>query len=156
MSTNIDALRREYGITSMQSAATQSKDSNMSLSFEDYLGIVVAQLQNQDMSNPSDTSDFINQMVQYSTIQVMNEMNQMSLSNYAMGFVGKDVVIAESDTNGNLNTISGIVEGVTLYSDSPMVLVDGVEYSLNQVMIAGKPSSDVVEDTEVLVDRETE
>lgn len=136
---SIDSVAGSLGITQTQEATVKSKSGkdNLSLEFDDYLKIIVAQLQNQDMTNPADTSDFINQMVQYTTIQVMQEMNTMSKSSYAMNFIGKDVVIAETDSRGDVTTKNGVVEGVSLYYDEPVFIVDGKEYPMSSIMIAG-------------------
>lgn len=135
----ISSITDSLGIqtTSDATLKTNSSTDNLSLEFEDYLKIIVAQLQNQDMSNPTDMSDFINQMVQYTTIQVMQDMNDLSKSSYAMSFIGKDVVIAETDASGNVISKSGKVDGVSLYYDEPVFIVDGVEYPMSSIMIAG-------------------
>lgn len=135
----ISSITDSLGIQTTKDANLKANSSsdNLSLEFEDYLQIIVAQLQNQDMSNPADMSDFINQMVQYTTIQVMQDMNDLSKSSYAMSFIGKDVVIAETDASGNVVSKSGKVDGVSLYYDEPVFIVDGVEYPMSSIMIAG-------------------
>lgn len=140
----VNSIAESLGLqaTSNANLKSESKSDNLSLEFDDYLKIIVAQLQNQDMTNPTDTSDFINQMVQYTTIQVMQELNSMSKSNYAMSFIGKDVVIAETDSSGNVQTKTGVVDGVSLYYDEPVFIVDGKEYPMSSIMIAGSVSKD--------------
>lgn len=135
----ISSITDSLGIQTTKDANLKANSSsdNLSLEFEDYLQIIVAQLQNQDMSNPADMSDFINQMVQYTTIQVMQDMNDLSKSSYAMSFIGKDVVIAETDASGNVVSKSGKVDGVSLYYDEPVFIVDDVEYPMSSIMIAG-------------------
>jgi flagellar basal-body rod modification protein FlgD len=141
----VDSVASSLGIQQTSSATVKSSSSttdNLTLEFEDYLKIIVAQLQNQDMTNPTDTSDFINQMVQYSSIQIMQEMNTLSQNNYAMNFIGKEVVISETDSSGNISTKSGVVDGVSLYYDEPVVIVDNTEYPLSSVMIATTAKSE--------------
>lgn len=136
----VESIAGSLGLQQTSEATVKSKSEkdNLSLEFDDYLKIIVAQLQNQDMTNPTDTSDFINQMVQYTTIQAMQEMNSLSKSSYAMSFIGKDVVIAETDSRGDVQTKNGVVEGVSLYYDEPVFIVDGKEYPMSSIMIAGK------------------
>ncbi len=136
----VESIAGSLGLQQTSEATVKSKSEkdNLSLEFDDYLKIIVAQLQNQDMTNPADTSDFINQMVQYTTIQAMQEMNSLSRSSYAMSFIGKDVVIAETDSRGDVQTKNGVVEGVSLYYDEPVFIVDGKEYPMSSIMIAGK------------------
>ncbi len=156
MST-VSSITDSLGIQTTTEATlkSQTKEDNLGLGFEDYLQIIVAQLQNQDMSNPTDMSDFVNQMVQYTTIQAMNEMNTLSKSSYAMSFIGKEVVIAEIDSTGNVSSSKGIVDGVSLYYEEPVFIVDGKEYPMSSIMIAGNPQKEETsEDVESTDDSE--
>lgn len=85
-------------------ATTGSKDASMGK--EDFLKLLVAQLQNQDPMNPSDPTEFTAQLAQFSQLEQLTnvnkslegltamstEMERMS----ALGLIGQDV-IAETD-----------------------------------------------------------
>lgn len=58
--------------TQNQSTQLQSKD----LGKNDFLKLLVAQLQNQDPLNPTDNKDFIAQMAQFSSLEQMQNLNQ--------------------------------------------------------------------------------
>ena len=66
-----------------QSGATESTGSGYDMSTEDFLTLIMAQFQNQDIMNPASTDDFINQMVQLMTIQTMTNMNDNSNISYS-------------------------------------------------------------------------
>ena len=72
-------------------AVFTDKTDNSQLEQSDFLKLMVAQLQNQDFTNPMDNSDMINQMVQFSNMQQMQEMANYSKINYAMSMIGKNV-----------------------------------------------------------------
>lgn len=80
--------------------------SNQVLGKEDFLQLLVAQLQNQDPLNPADATEFTAQLAQFSSLEQMFNMNESleslgSLSGdmerlSALGLIGKQV-IAETD-----------------------------------------------------------
>lgn len=66
-------LQNNQGKTQASSKSTLGKD--------DFLKILIAQLQNQDPSNPMDDREFIAQMSQFSSLEQMTNMNQ-SIQNF--------------------------------------------------------------------------
>lgn len=110
------------------------------MDMNDFLRLLVTQLQNQDMMNPVSDTDFIAQMAQFSALQGVNTLQEYTLSSYAVSYVGKNVLIATTDKTGSLTKITGVVERVTFAGGTPKVVVDGVEYDLHTVMeIAAEP-----------------
>lgn len=63
-------------VTSTTSAATTSTSSaSSSFSADDFLSLLVEQLQNQDPLNPTDTSEIMSQMVSFASYQQEAESN---------------------------------------------------------------------------------
>jgi len=74
---------------------------------EDFLTLLVAQLQNQDPLNPSDPTEFTAQLAQYSSLEQLmsvndnienlasTSQNQQQLS--ALGLIGREVVVEKGD-----------------------------------------------------------
>ena len=75
-------------------------------------------------------------------IQSISDMMNMSMTSYATSMIGKEVSIADTSGFSGVTEVKGIVTGVTLYGDDPMVQVNGKEYSLSQVMVIGAPKTE--------------
>lgn len=120
-----------------QSGATQGTGSGYDMSTEDFLTLIMAQFQNQDIMNPASTDDFINQMVQLMTIQTMTNMNDISTISYAASLVGKEVTVGVASTQG-LQEIVGTVTGTGLLNGQQVIFVNGQAYALNSIMAVGR------------------
>ena len=107
-----------------------SRSSNTELTMQDFLQLMVVQLQNQTIDDTMDTSEMMNQMVQMQMVTAITNMNELSVMSYASSLVNKVVTI-------------GIVEGNSL--EEREVLVIGTGMSNGQQVIFGKDSSGKVQ-----------
>lgn len=111
-----------------------------SLDMADFYTLMAAQMKYQDVLNPeSNTAEMMTQMVQMSMVNAIQDMMTMSTTTYAASMIGKNVVIAEA-VGGKINRIEGVVEGVNLYDGDPKLIINGKEYSMNQIMQLGTVS----------------
>jgi flagellar basal-body rod modification protein FlgD len=60
---------------STAASSTSSTSSSSSFSADDFLSLLVEQLQNQDPLNPTDTSEIMSQMVSFASYQQEAEAN---------------------------------------------------------------------------------
>ena len=119
-------------------------EDSLGLNFEDFLQLMVAQLQNQTIDNSMDTSEMMNQLVQMSVVQMLNSV-QTSLDNltatntmtYAASLVGKTVTVGSYDEDGNIQETVGTVTASGTYQDTPVIFVDGEMYPLSSIMAVG-------------------
>ena len=114
------------------------------LQFEDFLQLMVSQLQNQTIDNTADTSDMLNQLVQRSTVEMLVSVQESlealvsaNTLNYAASLVGKTVTVGQYDENGNIQEIVGTVTGTGTYQGTSVIFVDGEMYALNDIMAVG-------------------
>ncbi|MDR1322372.1 MAG: hypothetical protein LBK56_13300 [Gracilibacteraceae bacterium] len=119
---------------SASNARAQNTGTTGSFDLDDFYYLFATQLQNQDMMNPVDDTQFLNQMAQMALIQAMDQMNAMTMTSYAFGFMGKDVIVSDFDASGQLVNTRGAVEKVVLYNGAPQVYVDGKAYGVEQIM----------------------
>ena len=133
---SIDSISNYQPTTS---STTSSKAGN-SLQMEDFFKLLVAQLSNQDMNNTMDDTQFISQMAQFSMVQALADLSQVSTTAYSVSLIGKEATIAQSKNDGTLESIRGIVEGVTLYNGSAEIIIEGNRYPLSSVMLVKQPN----------------
>ncbi len=114
------------------------------LQFEDYMNLMVMQLQSQTIDNTMDSSAMLNQLVQMSSVQMMsslvdsvNALTQASTLTYAASLVGKTVTVGSLDEDGNMQEIVGTVTGTGTYQDTPVIFVDDEMYALSDIMAVG-------------------
>ncbi len=97
-----------------QQRQTSATVASLAEDFTQFLTLLTTQLQNQDPLNPMDTSEFTNQLVQFSQVeqqinsnQKLDSLVQLGVSNAfgsALGYVGLDISYLSSEFNFNGET----------------------------------------------------
>lgn len=103
------------------------------LGMDDFFKLIAAQLQNQDMFNPVDNTEFIAQMAQISTLTQMTELSNNMNTNLSVSLLGKTVSVSAPDERGMSQTMSGVVEGVSFSNGKAVIQVGGQYFQLEQV-----------------------
>ena len=123
--TEVDAFNK-----SMNS----KKTGKANLDRDDFLKLLITQLQHQDPTSPVEDKDFIAQMAQFSSLEQMTNMSTgfqklsgLLASSEASQVLGKTVEIRNGD-----NLVRGIVDRV-VRGDSPLVGVNGGIYDFSQI-----------------------
>jgi flagellar basal-body rod modification protein FlgD len=111
-------------------SATSTVDKDM------FLKLMVAQLKNQDPMNPTDSSQFLAQTAQFTSLEKLTsvaDQTQQALSAQlafgASGLVGRTV--GYTDDTGAART--GLVGSVRFTSTGPMLGIDGAEVPLDSI-----------------------
>ena len=112
--------------TSKSSSSTTTTSSN-SVDYNTFLQLLVAEMKNQDPTNPMDTAQYMSQFAQLSTVEQAMQTNSkldallssQSLSQ-ANGLIGKTVSFTDS-TGANF---SGKVVSVSINSDGSIATLE--------------------------------
>lgn len=110
---------------------------NNQLDKDAFLQLLVAQLKNQDPMSPQDSNQFINQMVQFTTLEQLTNMNQQleALVRAAELTEGAALVGHQVSLAGEEGTIiQGTVEKVSLTGNKVYLYVDGKPYELSRLV----------------------
>lgn len=132
--------------------AVFTDDSDNGVSVDDFLNLMVAQLQNQDFMNPVDDTQYVTQLAQFATMQQMQDLASYMKSNYVMSLVGKEVTAARFSVSGELQQETGRVEKISLVNNEYAVYVNGKKFSLQQIMELGA-SEDETETSNISMDQ---
>ncbi|KQT21059.1 MAG: flagellar hook assembly protein FlgD [Bradyrhizobium sp.] len=119
---------------SSSSNGTTSATSSNSVDYNTFLQLLIAQMKNQDPTNPMDTAQYMSQFAQLSTVEQAMQTNakldallsSQSLSQ-ANGLIGKTV----SFTDSTGASFSGKVVSVSINSDGSIAtLADGTKVAV--------------------------
>ena len=130
---SIDAINA-YATTTAATSTSSTTSKSSALDMDDFLKLMVAQLQNQDMNNSVDNTEFAAQMAQYSMVQALSDMREQSQTAYSVSLIGKDVSLSESNDDGSVSVITGTVEGVNLQNGDAEIIVNGSAYSMDSIL----------------------
>jgi flagellar basal-body rod modification protein FlgD len=89
------------------------------LSKDQFLQLMVTQLQYQDPTSPTDTSDYLTQLAQFTSVEQETNTAQNTQSSETLALLGHTVAYNASD--GSVQ--SGTVNGVDLTGSSPSITV---------------------------------
>lgn len=110
------------------------------LSVDDFLKIMAAEIQNQTPTGESGSSktDYMTQLAQFTSLEQMNQISQgiqqLNLLSQAT-FVGKQVTI-----HGKEQYIQGIVEKVKYFNNQAYLQVKGSDYPMGWLLEVSNPS----------------
>lgn len=133
-----------------KAAANDITDSNM------FLKLMLKQMEQQDPTEPTDNSQWLAQMAQYSSLEAMNNLNasfgevskqitalndavtQNSVISQTLSLVGKEVTLSvpKLDSEGRVTDyedISGNVKEVSFENGQGLINVNGQTYSIENI-----------------------
>ena len=113
--------------SSATTAATTAKSPTTSLDKDSFLKLLVAQLQHQDPTSPTDSTQWTAQMAQFSTVEQLTNLAKTTAQsarsasvNEAVGLLGRTVTYTQND-----QPVQGKVERVDLGTDGPTLTISG-------------------------------
>ena len=121
----VSGVTTTTGATSSTSTAPSTTDAaSASLNYDTFLKLLVAQMKNQDPTEPMDSSEQIAQLATFSQVEQTIKTNtnlesllQRTSLSEANAVIGKTVTSADGKT-------TGVVKEVKLYSDGIIAVLD--------------------------------
>jgi flagellar basal-body rod modification protein FlgD len=111
---------------------TAKKSDPSILGKDDFLKLLIGQMQNQDPLNPTDGAQYMQQMTQFSILEQITNLGQTTgaaasnaYDQNAISLIGKEISYLKTDASGKLTTASGRVESVKFTSAGPQLVVSG-------------------------------
>ena len=162
ISTEITNLQNQTAFTQSNTTDRKTSSKNDSSMF---LNLMLQQLKNQDPTQPTDNTEWLSQLAQYSSLEQMTQMNTglTNCMNYisamykdmamnaeitqTLSMVGKEVTITVPDEKDSSKTteITGKVTEANFKDGTGKVKVNGEYYSISNITSireSGKGTSD--------------
>ncbi len=126
--------------TNNVSTGTTPSDSvpgaQQTLTQNDFLQLLVSQMENQDPLNPQSDTQMAAQMAQFTSLQQSSSMSSSLSMLQANSLIGSTVTVLVNPQSGA--TTSGVVQsvqtGVSSTDGTPQVLINGKPYDLSQIV----------------------
>jgi len=134
---SVSSITGTTGSTNTTTTSTTSANSNSVLGKDDFLKLLVTQLQSQDPMNPMDDKEFISQMAQFTSLEQMKNMNTSIQMTQATAYIGKQVTW--DNEQGVEQT--GIVKSVRLVNSEPKIIVGDQSLALTKITSVAEPST---------------
>jgi flagellar basal-body rod modification protein FlgD len=127
--SSVSAITNNTATNTTASDSVSSGSAN-TLTQNDFLQLLVTQMENQDPTNPQSDTDMAAQMAQFTSLTQATAMSSSLAMMQADSLVGSTVGL-QVDPN---TTTSGVVNGVILKDGVPNIEVNGADYTLSQVL----------------------
>lgn len=125
-----------YAKTNISNVEKEKKTND--LGKDQFLKILIAQLRNQDPSQPLQDKEFIAQMAQFTSVEQLSNMsNEMKLLRQSLGFasglIGKSITWNTTNDKGENAPKSGVVDSITVKDGAQFAVVGSEKIALDQI-----------------------
>lgn len=139
----VDPVSNSSSSSSSQNAATAA--ASASLNYNDFLQLLIAQMKNQDPTEPMDASQQISQLASFSQVEQQIQTNshletvlQNQWISQASDYIGKQIMSADGKTTGT-------IKEVTVYTDGIIAQTDAGDKILIQAGVTIAPAGTVID-----------
>ena len=143
MQDSREMMRTKMQVETLNKTITKSGQAmKQQLDKDDFLKLLVTELQHQDPTNPMQDREFIAQMAQFSSMEQMMNMTKSMESivdkfNFqtTYGLLGKNVEIISQGTEEGAEpkTVNGVVKSVSRNGSEVSVMVNGETYPISEI-----------------------
>lgn len=138
------------------------KSKGDALGKDAFLQLLVAQMQNQDPLQPTDNTQMITELAQFTTIEEIQNLGSTMDNTSAFNLVGKNVIIevGKSQESSTTTTVGGYVEFVQIIDGKAKLSIGGELYDyadldmviddvyLDSILNPGNGTGDATDDKE--------
>lgn len=117
-------------------AAQESvSSSTSSVNKDDFLQLLVAQMQYQDPLEPTENTEWVSQYAQFSQVEELQNMSASMELSRASSLVGQTVIMNVDDSQGNTTQVQGKVDYVSYESGKAYLSINGELYSMDDLSL---------------------
>ena len=134
--SSASAVNTQYNnIVNAASSSDSVSGPQQTLTQNDFLQLLVAQMENQDPLQPQSDTEMASQMAQFTSLTQTTAMSSSLSAMQANSLIGSTVTLQEPNSE---QTTSGVVQSVVLGAESsdgtPQIVVNGTTYDLSQIL----------------------
>jgi len=137
----VDSVSSNSEFDIVPSTYSASNTNTSALGKDEFLNLLVTQMQYQDPLEPSSDTEFIAQMAQFSSLEQMQNLNDSFSKFQSYSMVGK-----YATANFGMETIEGYVESVTSVGNTTYAVIDGTSVDISDIY----KITDMAEELQVL------
>jgi flagellar basal-body rod modification protein FlgD len=134
-SSSIGSTYNNIVNSSSQNSSDSVTGPNQTLTQNNFLQLLVAQMENQDPLQPQSDTEMASQMAQFTSLSQTSAMSSSLSQMQANSLIGSTVTVqvpnSKSTTSG---TVTGVLLGSASSDGTPQILVNGTAYDLSQVL----------------------
>lgn len=120
--------------TQAQKKAEEAAEPKNDLDKQAFLKLLVAQMKYQDPMQPTENTEYVSQLAQFSSLEAMNNVSQSVDLQRATGLIGKVVTATKTDEiTGVEREQTGSVDFVSQTGSKTYVTIDGDQYELDDI-----------------------
>lgn len=118
------------------SESSQDKERKVGsqLGKDDFLLLLVTQMKYQDPLEPTDNTEYVAQLAQFSELEYMQNMMDITQHTSAFTLVGKYAYAETTSLTGTTQKEEGVVDFVTMKDGEAYVTINGVEFKYDDVV----------------------
>ncbi|MGN0435300.1 MAG: flagellar hook capping FlgD N-terminal domain-containing protein [Wujia sp.] len=108
--------------------SSKSKDNSSDLDKDAFLQLLVTQMRYQDPLDPGDSTEYMSQLAQYSSLEATMNISSTLEKGNALNLVGQYVIMNTTDSTGEQSMISGLVEYATVKDGEVLLSINDKYY----------------------------
>ena len=124
----------KYQVDISESSQETERKVGSDLGKEDFLMLLVTQMQYQDPLDPADNTQYVAQLAQFSELEQMTNLNTTTNNNSAYTLVGKEVLVRQTSSIGEIQEFQGRVDYVTIKNGDAYVSINGEDYAYEDIV----------------------
>ena len=134
MSDLIAPVDSDGKVNISETSQKTERKSGDTLDKEDFLLLLVTQMQYQDPLEPTSNTEYVAQLAQFSELEQMQNLNSTTVNTSAYNLVGKEVLLNQTLSSGDVVEVQGTVDYVTIQNGTAYVSVNGSLYEFDDIV----------------------
>ena len=114
-----------------ESNGTTENEKTNGMGQDQFLQLLVAQMQYQDPLEPTSNTEWVSQMATFSMVESLNNMQDSMSQQSANALVGKYVLLKVANGTGDVDYVKGKVDYITVQNGKTMLSVNDKQYSIS-------------------------